>query len=100
MSSIEDLARQVAELQERLTQEAGLRASQDHDLADIGQSLQAANALIQALAITQGQHTGKLQRIEDKLNRLERTANETAAGVRTVISMLDALIEQGGGATE
>jgi hypothetical protein len=42
--------------------EAGLRASVDRDLSSLVQSVRAERHLIQALAITQGEHTEILER--------------------------------------
>lgn len=45
---------------DRMGMEAGLRASIDRDLSALTQRQAAANHLIQALAITHGQHTEEL----------------------------------------
>jgi hypothetical protein len=47
-------------IEERLGMEAGLRAALDRDLSTIAQRQAAANHLIQALSITQSQHTEEL----------------------------------------
>jgi hypothetical protein len=47
-------------IEDRLGMEAGLRASLDRDLSSIAQRQATANHLIQALAITQSQHTEEL----------------------------------------
>lgn len=88
-SSLDDLARRVAALEQRMDQESGLRASQDRDLGDMAQSLRAQNNLIQALAITQSQHTERLDRIDGKLGELA-----TASG--TIVTMLERLLNEGG----
>lgn len=67
MSSLEDLERRIAALEEQLGVESGLRASGDRDLADMTQTLRAQQHTIQALAITQSQHNEKLDRHEASL---------------------------------
>jgi hypothetical protein len=47
-------------IEDRLGMEAGLRASLDRDLSTISQRQAAANHLIQALSITQSQHSEEL----------------------------------------
>jgi hypothetical protein len=86
------LEERVAALEERLGQEAGLRASQDRDLSDIAQSMQAANHLIQALAITQGQHTTKL---DDLARALGEHREETRAGFQAIGALIQTLIDRG-----
>jgi hypothetical protein len=67
MSSLEELDRRLAAVEERLGLESGLRASGDRDLADMAQSMRAQQHTIQALAITQSQHNEKLDRHEASL---------------------------------
>jgi chromosome segregation ATPase len=55
-----DLEARLAAVEERLGMESGLRASVDRDLGAVAQRLSAANHLIQALAITQAEHTATL----------------------------------------
>ncbi len=62
--TLADLQRRVAALEERLNMEAALRAGGDRDLGDISQTLRAQQHTIQALAITQSQHTEVLRRME------------------------------------
>jgi chromosome segregation ATPase len=52
------------ELESRVGTEAGLRAMMDHDLAVLNKKLDANTSLIQALRITQGDHTRMLTRME------------------------------------
>jgi len=63
MSELDELERRVAALEERVGMEAGLRASVDRDLADLGSKIRATHHLVQALAITQSEHTNKLDHI-------------------------------------
>lgn len=76
-------------LEERVGQEAGLRASQDRDLGDMRDSLRAQTHLIQALAITQGQHTQSLERVFERLDDVD------ASSLR-IIGMLRELLDREG----
>ena len=63
--ALADLQRRMAAVEERLHMEAGLRAGGDRELGDMSQTLRAQQHTIQALAITQSQHTEVLRRMED-----------------------------------
>lgn len=63
--ALADLQRRMAAVEERLHMEAGLRAGGDRELGDMGQTLRAQQHTIQALAITQSQHTEVLRRVEE-----------------------------------
>jgi hypothetical protein len=52
----------LAALEARVGTEASLRAAVDHDLGTLSERQRAANHLIQALSITQGEHTETLAR--------------------------------------
>jgi hypothetical protein len=52
----------LAALEARVAGEADLRAAVDRDLATVSERQRAANHLIQALSITQGEHTETLSR--------------------------------------
>jgi hypothetical protein len=85
MASLDELAGRVAALEERLGVESGLRASMDGDLSSINAKLAAQHHLIQALSITQGEHTGEFAKLNTKLDHivllLERLiADEGTAG--------------------
>ena len=67
MSSLDELERRIAAIEDRLGVESGLRASGDRDLGDMAQTLRAQQHTIQALAITQSQHNEKLDRHEQSL---------------------------------
>lgn len=82
MASIEE---RLAALEERLGMESGLRASMDTDLASINSKLSAQHHLIQALSITQGEHTGTLAQVRE-------TQVEHTASLRQIIDMLETLI--------
>ena len=58
----ENFEDRLAALEDRVEMESGLRASIDRDLGTIAQRQSAANHLLQALAITQAEHTQTLSR--------------------------------------
>lgn len=77
MPSNDELAARMAALQARMDLEAGLRASVDRDVAGHGAAIRATHHVVQALAITQGEHTQTLARhgqslslAHDKLDRI------------------------------
>jgi hypothetical protein len=84
----EDLERRLAAVEQRLGMEAGLRASGDRDIADIKQTLRAQHHTIQALAITQSEHTEKLDRLETGMSSVRGTLDQ-------IVGMLDRLTERG-----
>lgn len=96
MVSLEELDRRLAAVEERLGLEAGLRASQDRDLASLKTELRSANNLLQALALTQSDQTRMLTGLEattaDHGERLGRIDD----GVRQIIGLLNHLIEREG----
>lgn len=87
MSSLEELDRRLAAVEERLGLESGLRASGDRDLADMAQTLRAQQHTIQALAITQSQHNEKLDRHEESLTAAHGKLDR-------IIAMLGQIIER------
>lgn len=91
MSSLED---RVTALEERLGMESGLRASTDRDLGDMAASMRAQRHLIQALSITQGEHTNVLERHTEMLARLEADVTELKGGVAHIVALLERLIDQ------
>lgn len=96
MVSLDELDRRLAAVEERLGLEAGLRASQDRDLASLKTELRSANNLLQALALTQSDQTRMLTGLEstaaDHSDRLGRIDD----GMRQIIVLLNHLIDQGG----
>jgi len=87
--SLDALEARVSAIEERLGQEAGPRASQDRDLATIGQRVNATNHLVQALSITQAEHTatlaehaGFLASAHDKLDRIVVLLRRLSEGER------------------
>ncbi|MGB8379882.1 MAG: hypothetical protein WCG47_01320 [Dermatophilaceae bacterium] len=85
MSSLEELERRIAAIEERLGVEAGLRASGDRDLADMALTLRAQQHTIQALAITQSQHN-------EQLDRHEQSLTEAHVKLDQIITLLGRLI--------
>ncbi|GGL17876.1 hypothetical protein [Mangrovihabitans endophyticus] len=88
------LEERVAAIEERLRMESGLRASGDRDLGDMAQTVRAQHHLIQALSITQSQHTELLHAQGDAIEALRR---EHTAKLDQIITMLTSLIDQPGG---
>jgi hypothetical protein len=97
MSSLDELERRIAAIEERLNVESGLRASGDRDLADMAQTLRAQQHTIQALAITQSQHNEKLDRHEEKLDRHEASLTAAHGKLDQIITMLGRLLDEGEG---
>lgn len=98
--TLEALAQRVAALEERLDQEAGLRASQDRDLATIGQRVQATNLVVQALHITQSEHTRTLAEHTQTLAEHTRMLTDLGAGQAAIVTMLQTLIDRTEGGTD
>jgi hypothetical protein len=73
----------------------------DRDQADIKQRLDAQDHLLQALHITQSNHTQRLTRIEDTLGGIQAALGRMDADFRgkpdTIVVMLDRLIPPAGG---
>jgi hypothetical protein len=86
MSSLEELEQRITAIEDRLGVEAGLRASGDRDLGDMAQTLRAQQHTIQALAITQSQHNGKLDRHEESLTAAHGKLDR-------IITMLNRLLD-------
>jgi chromosome segregation ATPase len=93
MSELEDLRQQLAALTARVDAVEGLRAMMDRDLADIKQRMDAQDHLLQALHITQANHTQRLTRIEEQLTRVEERltrVEERLTRVEQALGRLDA----------
>jgi len=84
------LEERVAELERRVKEEAQLRATVDGDLADVSTSMRAMRHLVQAIAITQGEHTSTMDRHSELLLRL-------SSGMGDIAAMLDELVRRDGG---
>jgi archaellum component FlaC len=108
MSELEDVRQQLAALTARVDAIEGLRAMMDRDLADIKQRMDAQDHLLQALHITQSNHTQRLTRIEERVARIEervtriedtlgRVETEFRGKLDTIIGLLDRLTPPGDG---
>jgi len=96
VSELQDLAQRLAALAERVDQEAGLRASQDRDLASVERTLRAQHHTIQALAITQSDHNEKLDRVDEGVREANRSIQQLAAGVDRILVLLERLTDEQG----
>jgi septal ring factor EnvC (AmiA/AmiB activator) len=78
---LEDIRQQLAALTERVDGIEGLRAM-DRDLANLKQRMDAQDFLLQALHVTQSNHTQRLTRIEAALGRVDTAPGrvDTAPG--------------------
>jgi hypothetical protein len=83
-------------LEERVKTEATLRAAMDRDVSDIKIEQRAQRGLLQAIAITQSDHTMMLAAHTQTLSEHTRILSEhtqalgeVRVGVQTIISMLD-----------
>jgi hypothetical protein len=93
MGSLEELELRVTALEERLQMEAGLRAAGDRDLSSTAQSLRAQTHLIQALSITQAEHTNTLRELGEAVVTLRQ---DHGAKLNQIITMLDRLLNHDG----
>jgi hypothetical protein len=88
------LASEVAELQLTVRHEAGLRAAVDRDQADQGARISATHHLVQAIAITQGQHDDKLTRMEGIMRDVVNLLQEQAGRAVRFEEKIDRLIRK------
>jgi chromosome segregation ATPase len=88
------LEAQLAALTEKVSMESGLRAAVDTDLSGVNTKLSAANHLIQALSITQSDHTQELQRIHQKLDQHTAAFASVQTQLTTIVTLLQTLIDQ------
>jgi chromosome segregation ATPase len=102
MSELEEIRQQLAALTGRVDGIEGLRAMMDRDLADLKQRMDAQDLLLQALHVTQSNHTQRLTRIEESLGRVDQALGrvDQALGrveidfrgkLDTIVAMLDRL---------
>ena len=70
--------------------EAGLRASVDRDLASTAAYVRAQSHLIQALSITQAEHTTALNELSDAVGALRQ---DHGAKLDQIITMINHLID-------
>ena len=87
-SELEEVRQQLAALTARVDGSEGLRAMMDRDLADIKQRMDAQELLLQALHVTQSNHTQRLTRIEDTLGRMDATLGSVTATLSSVSAAL------------
>lgn len=97
MSDLDDLRRQLAQLQEQVQMEAGLRAGADTDLSRISTRSDPARHLLQALALTQSEQADVLRDHTDRLVRLEQKADAAAQQLQVITSLLNGLIDKADG---
>jgi chromosome segregation ATPase len=91
------LEERVAELERRVADEARLRASVDGDLSDVSSAVRASRHLIQAVAITQVEHTMKLEGLAATLERHSEMLLRLSSGMGNIAAMLDELVRRDGG---
>ena len=93
MASLEE---RVAAIEEKPGLEAQARASMDDDLTSINAKLTAQGHLLQALAVTQGEHTRQLTKLDTRLTAVGATLDGHTASLQQIITMLGRLIERDG----
>src|SRR3954468_12974588 len=102
--TLEDHERRITVLEERMDQEAGLRASQDRDLAAIADGVRAQDRLLNALAKTQSEHTQTLAQHTQTLAQHTQTLAQHTKTLDEHTKTLDehshALAELKGGVTQ
>jgi archaellum component FlaC len=100
-SELEEIRQQLAALTGRVDGIEGLRAMMDRDLADLKQRMDAQDLLLQALHVTQSNHTQRLTRIEESLGRVDQALGRVEADFRgkldTIVAMLDRLMPPASG---
>jgi archaellum component FlaC len=110
MSELQEIRQQLAALNGRVDGIEGLRAMMDRDLADLKQRMDAQDLLLQALHVTQSNHTQRLTRIEESLGRVDealgrvdealgrvdealgRVETDFRGKLDTIVAMLDRLM--------
>jgi hypothetical protein len=98
----------LATLEVKVEAEARMRAAMDHDVSDIKIEQRAQRGLLQAVAITQSEHSaqltsiegrltgveGELASVKDRLGSLEQGQGNIQVGVQTIIAILDRQIDE------
>ena len=77
--TLDDLDQRLTAVEERLDEQSGLRASQDRDLSAIAEGVRAHHGAIQALGITQSEHTQKLDQLNGKVDHLTGRVDQLAS---------------------
>ena len=81
----------AAEEKVALKDQADLRAAMDKDMADLGVKFRAQEKLMQAVAKTQSDHTGRLTRLEDGQKELRTELGLVRIGVEAIQILLTGL---------
>ncbi len=85
-----NLEDRVRAIEEQLGMESGLRAAGDRDLADLGATVRAQHHLVQALSITQGQHTEALRQLTESVDRIRK---DHSAKLDEIVGLLSRLVD-------
>jgi len=100
VSELDELGARLAALEAVVSQEGGLRASQDRDPADLAATVRAQHHTLQALALTSSEHNMNLADMRRELTRQGRDIAEVregmaslAEGVRQMLVILNRLDE-------
>ncbi len=105
-AEVREIRHDLDALTERADIEAGLRAATDRDLGNLEQKVTAIHRTVQALAVTQSEHTRTLALHTDILAQHTKILNQHSAalvrlesglvrletGQQTIVMMLDRLI--------
>ncbi len=91
MSELDDLARRVSALEERVGAEATARASMDEDLRIIQRKLDMHSGLIAALRDSQIDHGHRLDRLTESVDYIR---TEHGARLQDIVGLLNTLIER------
>jgi chromosome segregation ATPase len=94
VSRYQELESRVTAVEERLDEQAGLRASQDRDLANVGEALRAQSGLLKALAATQSEHTYQIGQLGLKLGQLDLKVDRLDGKVSQLDQKVDARFGQ------
>lgn len=98
MSELDELRRRIQALEDRHLIEAAARAGQDTDLSDVQDRIRATHHLVQALSITQGEHTRSLERLATSLVSLASLAagqDERLTRIEDRLDRILAMLEAG-----
>jgi chromosome segregation ATPase len=94
VSRYQELESRVTAVEERLDEQAELRASQDRDLANVGEALRAQSGLLKALAATQSEHTYQIGQLGLKLGQLDLKVDRLDDKVGQLDQKMDARFGQ------
>jgi hypothetical protein len=85
---LQELEERIAAMEGVIGVESGLRASGDRDLADVVQAQRAQRHLLQAISITQSEHTETLLRQDAVLLRHAGMLNAAHEKLDLIVAML------------